>query len=322
MSREIRRVPAEWEHPTGIHPWGRNYLPMHDKSYREVLENWWKDYQTFESGTAAENWWGEERREIYAAKFRPGAGLIPVKILTYKRALEAWFQLFLQSERQGEFWNEIGVPPQPHEFDFDGESAENDGSFELWNWNGGPPDDPLYYRPDWPVEAMTHYQMYETVSEGTPVSPVFSTKDKLENWLVNTKGYSRSNARSFVENEWAPTMAFMTNSEGQRTSEIRMGVDALGILANRKEPDVEDDEFREHADYDWDAAHDQEDRAQGYNPLLEGLSLDEEISRMKDHLERVLNEKSADSEASAKIYQECLTRLLEYKVNFTSTNNF
>lgn len=46
------------------------------------------------------------------------------------------------------------------------------------------------YMPDWKPEEMTHYQMYEEVSEGTPMSPVMETPEELAQWLVdNRAGY-------------------------------------------------------------------------------------------------------------------------------------
>lgn len=78
-------------------------------------------------------------------------------------------------------------------------------------WNGNPPDVEYYntfYRP----EEATCFQMYQTVSEGTPVSPVFDTLQELEDWLVNKKGYTRSAAHSFCEGGWAPS--FTLSSAG------------------------------------------------------------------------------------------------------------
>jgi hypothetical protein len=60
----------------------------------------------------------------------------------------------------------------------------------------GPPD-PEYYRPVW-SEEPTAYQMYETVSEGTPVSPVFLTVDKLRTWLLE-QGYSEKATDQFIK---------------------------------------------------------------------------------------------------------------------------
>ena len=45
------------------------------------------------------------------------------------------------------------------------------------------PDD---YMPCWPDEVATHYMMYEDTSEGTPISPAFSTPEELARWLADT----------------------------------------------------------------------------------------------------------------------------------------
>lgn len=39
--------------------------------------------------------------------------------------------------------------------------------------------------PIWPDEKRTHLQMYETTSEGTPISPVMETPEALAQWLVD-----------------------------------------------------------------------------------------------------------------------------------------
>lgn len=84
-------------------------------------------------------------------------------------------------------------------------------------WSDGPPS-PEYHRPGWPEESRTAFQVYETVSEGTPISPVFLTKDELIQWLVNDgsgmgiggarQRMSRQAAERFVEAAWAPSMIF------------------------------------------------------------------------------------------------------------------
>lgn len=97
------------------------------------------------------------------------------------------------------------------------------------SWWGCPPD-PEYRRPFWKEEDITHYQMYETVSEGTPVSPVFENKDQLIDYLVENGDYwdqsrrkqascsmncdpwSREQAENFVKAEWKPSMIFTVES--------------------------------------------------------------------------------------------------------------
>jgi hypothetical protein len=83
----------------------------------------------------------------------------------------------------------------------------------FWQWDGNPPDEE-YYRPKF-TEEPTWYQVYQTVSEGTPVTPPFATKEELVNYLVEHGdfydqnygygGWKRKNAESFVESGWSPT---------------------------------------------------------------------------------------------------------------------
>jgi hypothetical protein len=82
-------------------------------------------------------------------------------------------------------------------------------------WEGKAPD-PDYYRPAWPPGTATAYQVYETVSEGTPVSPVFETREQLIEWLCNDgrgmgiggtrSPLSREAAERFVETARAPSI--------------------------------------------------------------------------------------------------------------------
>jgi len=75
-----------------------------------------------------------------------------------------------------------------------------------WQWTGVPPDE-KYYRPAWTDEECVCFQMYETVSEGTPVSPVFDTKEELIEWMV-VEGWSRESAVEFAKDGWAPSFIF------------------------------------------------------------------------------------------------------------------
>ena len=48
------------------------------------------------------------------------------------------------------------------------------------------------------------YQVWETVTEGSPISPVFLTPEEVVDWLVE-EGYSVKAAQAFVDREWAPS---------------------------------------------------------------------------------------------------------------------
>jgi len=43
------------------------------------------------------------------------------------------------------------------------------------------------YMPDWNESERTHYQAYENVTEGTPISPVFATEEEMIDWLVENE---------------------------------------------------------------------------------------------------------------------------------------
>lgn len=156
MGREVRRVPADWEHPMRRcehSPWaggcstarehdGLCFQPLFDRSFEHDAREWLDGAIAWDNGTDPD-----------CARHK----------LTHP------------------FW---------------------------WQEHGDPPD-PKYYRPTW-ISEPTHYQMYETVSEGTPLSPIFATPEALIEWLVTDGGrdgkHSRRAAEKFVKNAWAPSM--------------------------------------------------------------------------------------------------------------------
>jgi hypothetical protein len=96
------------------------------------------------------------------------------------------------------------------------DQKEPDGCKEKFyaEWGGDPPHVEAY-RPAW-TEPADHFQVYETVSEGTPVSPVFATKEEMIEYLVangdfwdqrrGNGGWSRSAAEGFVKFESCPSL--------------------------------------------------------------------------------------------------------------------
>lgn len=69
--------------------------------------------------------------------------------------------------------------------DFDRHCRDIGGIMDEWEPYVGEPE---CYRPDWPEETRTAFQYYETVSEGTPVSPVFETLLDLAQHLALKHG--------------------------------------------------------------------------------------------------------------------------------------
>lgn len=101
-----------------------------------------------------------------------------------------------------------------------------------WEWTDPPDRD--YFRPKWLPEEMTWFQMYETVSEGTPVTPPFATKAEIVDYLVKygdswdqnrgDGGWLRENAESFVEHEWAPSAIGVITGDSYELKGPRDGI--------------------------------------------------------------------------------------------------
>ncbi len=62
--------------------------------------------------------------------------------------------------------------------------------------------EPLYYLP--PVDR-TAFQLYENVSEGSPVSPVFATIEDLEDWLKQND-WSEQSRHFLLTNGHSPNL--------------------------------------------------------------------------------------------------------------------
>ncbi len=126
----------------------------------------------------------------------------PMLDQTFNDAIEEWMEEY-------RLWKEGKHPGQS-------EHPDIVEKYTYWEYAGKPPD-PDYQRPAFDQEP-THYQIYQTVSEGTPTSPVFASLDDMKRWLI-AEGFSEYAATSFVESGWAPSMVFSPDS----------GVSGIGI---------------------------------------------------------------------------------------------
>jgi hypothetical protein len=68
------------------------------------------------------------------------------------------------------------------------------------------PEEKAAYEAWEPTEPPTGpgYQLWETVSEGSPISPVFATEEDFTRYLLQS-GYSRRAIRNFIKSGWAPS---------------------------------------------------------------------------------------------------------------------
>lgn len=93
-----------------------------------------------------------------------------------------------------------------------------------------------HYMPDWPDAERTHLMMYETTSEGTPISPSFATPEELARWLADSgaSAFGSSGATyeqwlSAARRGWSPSAVM----EGGR---MMSGVEALAVDLPTAEP--------------------------------------------------------------------------------------
>lgn len=120
-------------------------------------------------------------------------GLQPMHDETFEHAAAEWKKDFAAWER-GER----------------SEGCSNEmAKLEYWEWANDPPDR-AYYRP-WKDEDATWFQVWETVTEGTPITPPFATLRELEDHLV-AKGtdweepWCRKSAAAFCRVGWVPSL--------------------------------------------------------------------------------------------------------------------
>jgi len=79
---------------------------------------------------------------------------------------------------------------------------DDTGTYE--DWAGKKPEE-KEYMPDWGENEKTHIQMYETCTEGTPISPVMETPEELAKWLADNKASAFGDITATYE-EWLSTI--------------------------------------------------------------------------------------------------------------------
>lgn len=189
MGREVRRVPMDWQHP---------------------ME--WRQRWDRHTGTSPMT-------------------LVPRPLLDdYPGALATWkgegAQLALREGFEWTFYSEYCLTgyqdrdetaPTIHPFDAsNGEQVtvrDADHLHELLTAKhaAGRPD-PADYMPGFSGGTATGWCMYETTSEGTPISPVFETPEELAHWLADNGASSFGHNTATYEHwlgmvqvGWAPS---------------------------------------------------------------------------------------------------------------------
>jgi hypothetical protein len=148
MEREVRTVPADWQHPR---------LPG-----------------TYSDGTP-------RYKGLFGGGFAKAAA-------EWDEAAAKWDDGFRENYGTGERW----VP----------KDESHTGTYEDWAGDRPCAED---YMPDWPAEQRTHLMMYETCTEGSPISPAFATPEELARWLADN-GASAFGSETATYEQWLATI--------------------------------------------------------------------------------------------------------------------
>lgn len=195
MGREVRRVPLDWQHPT---EWRERWDPnVQSVRMRLVPRALLDDYP----GAVAR--WESE-----------GAELARREGFDWTFSVEYHLTGF-----QGRDDNEPTIHPFDGPDDQPVAVLDADHLHELLTeQHAGWRPDPDDYMPVFPEGAATGWCMYETTSEGTPISPVFESPEALARWLADTgaSAFGRDTATydqwlRMALVGWAPSMVATGN---------------------------------------------------------------------------------------------------------------
>ena len=104
-------------------------------------------------------------------------------------------------------------------------SPELREEYTFSEWYSEAPD-PDYCRPAWTEAEATAYQVYETVSEGTPDSPVFDSEADLRQWLLD-QDHSEKATDAFIKHKWAPSAMMIVAADG--SGQYSPGIDSWNL---------------------------------------------------------------------------------------------
>lgn len=185
MGREIRNVPSKWKHPQSIRRSLKgeeiSYRPMYQRDFKEAYSEWQKDLaEWYESNSL---WHDKGLHKGYGGEVQTVEECV-------KSALERW-----EKDNVTQYHSkELAL------INIQGASYE---------WYAGEPPSPP--NPNDYMPFGSWYQLYETVSEGTPLSPPFKTKKQLVEWLSQNEDFwghrwTPEQATAMVKQEYAPSM--------------------------------------------------------------------------------------------------------------------
>jgi len=123
----------------------------------------------------------KDEKGIYIPLF---GGSFSKRVKDYDEEKEMWEKGFMRSYKKDD---DMWIPKEDRNYPFE-------------EWSGSRPQE-QDYMPDWPEEERTHFQMYENVTEGTPISPPMESPEALVQWLAEN-GVNAGAFRTATYEQW------------------------------------------------------------------------------------------------------------------------
>ncbi len=197
MGREVRMVPADWQHPKDERG---HFIPLHKNNGAFAAKCvYWDAHKTK---------WDEGFTEDH----------------TPDRFDDPDFRAFMKANPDTWVYDLTRTKWRPKS-----EAAKATQNFDDWD---GPRPVAEDYMPDFAPGTATHLMMYETCSEGTPISPAFATPEELARWLADN-GASAFGRMTATYEEWLATVKAGWSIGMVYTPEtwLRSGVEAMADSA-------------------------------------------------------------------------------------------
>lgn len=190
MSREVRRVPLDWQHPmhwrdrwdTARHGSRMQLVPVGlVDDYPEALARWEREGEELAARVGHDYTFSVEYHLTgFQGRDDSEPTVHPVYVSDDKPEVQA-----LDEDHLHELMTAKHVEYRP---------------------------DPKDYMPVFPEGAATGWCMYETTSEGTPISPVLGSPEELARWLADneassfgSRGATYEQWMRMIDRGWAPS---------------------------------------------------------------------------------------------------------------------
>lgn len=190
MSREVRRVPMDWQHPT---VWGERWDRGEGCSrMRLVPRGLFNDYR----GRLTD--WEREGGELARRQGSHWTFSVQYHLTGFQGREDA--EVTVHPVYVSENGTEVDVRDEDHLHEL------------LMAEHARERPNPEDYMPEFPEGAATGWCMYETTSEGTPISPVMGDPSELARWLADNRASSFGGHTAtynqwmrMIEAGWAPS---------------------------------------------------------------------------------------------------------------------